>query len=1144
MTARVRPTALRVNDRSNPAALPRGDPPRFSWRIDDPHWGTEQTAYRLLVARSRDALESRSPLWDTGRVDSSRTVNVAYDGPRLAPDSRYWWTVRVWNDDGESTAFADPASFGTAPADLSHGRWIAYQPDPGDSNGYRSQWRSSRTDSNPEWVQVDLGEERTVERIDLYPTEPFGGPATPDGRTLSALDTEESYRDSTVADGPVGFGFPERYRIEASNDPTFADARTIVDRTDADLENPGREPVSHDIDPASTRYVRVTATALPAYEPRDDRLREEQRPWAAFALAALAVRGDDGTDLALERPVTASSSVERELDGWGRERLTDGAFTSVMASTSPLLRTEVDLEKPVAAARVHVAALGYGDLYVDGERVGDGALDPAWTDYDERVCYRTYEVGDRLEEGRNAIGLWLGRGWFGKAARQWNAHGSPRALLSGTVEYEDGTTRELGTDESWEATASPIVANDIYDGESYDARLEREGWAEPGFGGRSGSCERDERGSSEPDTDADDWESATVVDGPDGTLYPQQTRPIAVAESLEPVEILAHEDGPILDFGQNHTGWLEVTVRGGTRGDEITVRHAEALDENGGLRTVDLRTADATDRYVVGGSENGVETYEPRFTYHGYRYAQLEGYPGDLRAADVRSKVVHTAMDDAGSFACSNDDLAAVQRNARWGLRTNVHSVPTDCPQRDERQGFTGDGHLAARALLYNFDAGHVHEKWSRDHDDAQSRHGYLPSKVPFGSTPANIGPSWTASRITVPWHVYCFSGNERVLAERYEDLTRYVDYYHDVAADGAGVGEENEREDAGDLLPDEHTCYGDWLALENADGRVGEPTDLFTNAYYYRVTDLLGEIAAVLGCDRDAERHRERADEIAAAFNERYFDEAESAYGPGTQAACAVPLFFGLVPEDRAEAVAATLAERVRAADGQLRTGFLGTRALLGALTEYGYADLAYRVASQPEFPGWVYMLQQGATTVWERWDSDSDEHIGSRMNSLNHSPFTYVSEWFFDSLAGLEVSKTLPEERAIEIEPTFVADLEWVSGSLETPYGEVGSRWERSATADGYDLRVDVPWNLRGRLRLPVDGDGFAGDGGGGDSESDSGSGSDSVSVSVDGRRIPTNGTDTDDRPAAVRSVTRADGHVVLELAAGSHAVRLELE
>ncbi|MCU4973555.1 family 78 glycoside hydrolase catalytic domain [Halobacteria archaeon AArc-m2/3/4] len=1131
MTGHVRPTALRVNDRSNPTALPRADPPRFSWRIDDPSWGTEQSAYRLLLARSREALESRDLLWDTGRVDSSRTTNVAYNGPQLAPDSRYWWTVRVWNDEGDATAFADPASFGTAPTTLSHGRWIAHQPEPGDSNGYRSQWRSSRTDS--EWVQVDLGKERTVERVDLYPAEPFGGPTTPDGRPLSALDTEDSYHDSTVADGPVGFGFPERYRIEASNDASFTDSQTLVDRTDAELEDPGREPVSHDVETASARYVRVTVTALPTYEPRDDRLREEQRTWAAFALAALAVRDEDGTDIALERPVTASSSVEREGDGWGRTHITNGTYASEMASTSPLFRTEIDLEKPVATARLHVAALGYGELYINGERIGDGALDPAWTDYDERVCYRTYEVDDRLEEGRNAVGLWLGRGWFGKGARQWNAFGSPRALLSGTVEYEDGTTREFGTDDSWAATASPIVANDIYDGETYDGRLEREGWAEPGFDDRRGSDEpsdHGERDASERDTA--DWVPATVVDGPDGTLYPQQTRPIAVAESLEPVDIYDHEDGPILDFGQNHTGWLELTVRGGDRGDEIAVRHAEALDEDGGLRTVDLRTAETTDRYVVGGSEseNGVETYEPRFTYHGYRYAQIEGYPGDLRAADVRSKVVHTAMDDVGSFACSDEDLTAVQRNARWGLRTNVHSVPTDCPQRDERQGFTGDGHLAARALLYNFDAGHVHEKWSRDHDDAQSRHGYLPSKVPFGSTPANIGPSWTASRITVPWHVYCFSGNERVLAERYENLTRYVEYYHEVAAGGDDGGDGNEDESG--LLPEEHTCYGDWLALENADGRVGEPTGLFTNAYYYRITDVLSEIAAVLGCDDDATRHRERADAIAAAFDDRYFDETEFTYGPGTQAACAVPLFFGMVSEDRADEVAASLAERVRAADGQLRTGFLGTRALLGALTEYGYADLAYRVASQPEFPGWVYMLRQGATTVWERWDSDSDEHIGSRMNSLNHSPFTYVSEWFFDSLAGLEVSEALPEERTIEIEPAFVADLEWVSGSLETPAGEVGSRWER--TADGYELTVDVPWNLRARLRLPADG-------GGHDNEED-GDGTDSVSVAVDGRRVRPDEDDTDDRPEAVQSITREDGHVVLELAAGSHTVGLE--
>ena len=1083
----VEPTGLQVGHRTTPNNHPSDEPVRFSWRVDDPGWGGGQSAYRVRVARSRDALAAGDTVWDSGRVDDARSTGARWDGRRLEPDETYYWTVRVWNEEGEASAVAGPVAFATAPGEEWRGEWVAHQPGPGDTNGYRGRWRAP--DAGPEWVQVDLGADRTFDRVELHPTEPFDGPTTPDGQTLHGRTTEDTYRAATVAQGPVAFGFPDGYRVEAAGDADFESARTLVDHTGGDPAEPGREAVVHDVGAVTARYLRVTATDLDAFAGGDDRLREEQRPWAVFALAALAVRDGDGADLARDATVTASSSVESAH--WGRDGLVDGAYTASMASESPLLRTDVTLSKPVARARAHFAGVGYGELHVNGEKVGDAVLDPGWTEYDERVLYRTHDVGDLLREGDNAVGVWLGRGWFAKSTRQWSAGGSPRARLRLTVEYEDGTTREITTGGDWTADASPVVANDIYHGETYDARLEQDGWATPGF-------------------DDDDWDSAAVVDGPAGTLSPQRTEPIEVTDTLEPVALVERDDGVVVDFGQNHAGWVAIDVTGDARGaddegdtpagsgepgDEVVLRHAEILDGDGDLETTDLRTAEATDTYVLRGE--GAESYEPRFTYHGYRYVHVSDYPGELTADDVRSKVVHTAMDRTGAFDCSDDDLAAVQRNAQWGLRSNAHGVPTDCPQRDERQGFSGDGHIAGPALHYNFDADRFHAKWARDHGDCQSPHGYVPSKLPFGAPPAMIGPSWTVSRVVVPWHLYCFYGDEAALEANYEGMRRYVDFYHDAAED--------------DLLPEAHTCYGDWVALENADGRVGEPTELFTNAYYYRATSVLARAAEALGYDAEAARHGDRAAAIEAAFSDRFFDADRATYGPGTQASNAVPRFFGLVPDGRGRDVATALARTVRDDDASLRTGFLGTRALLGALTEYGYADLAYEIASHPEFPGWVYMLRNGATTMWERWDSD--DRVGDGMNSFNHSPFTCVSEWFYRGLAGIAVSESLPEARTVDISPSFVDALDRVAGTVGTPWGEIRSRW--TATADGHELSVTIPWNLDGRVAFPVGDDG---------------------AVALDGTTVWADGGPVAS-PDGVRSLDRARARVVVTVGAGTH-------
>ncbi|WP_233553786.1 family 78 glycoside hydrolase catalytic domain [Halococcus sp. IIIV-5B] len=998
----------------------------------------------------------------------------------------------MWDEDGTPSEWAEAARFSTALIGEHEweGHWIGYRPDGGDSNGFRSRWHPVNADAE-EWVQVDLGDNAEIDRVELHPTEPLDGPTTPDGLPVSAQFTEEVKSEKRVtADGPGGFGFPERYRIEVSNDPDFAQSTTVIDCTDEAHHNPGVEAVTFDLDSIDGRYVRVTATDLHEIDPSDPSggefnqklayIGEERRAWQTFALAGLTVRDGDGEDLAVDKDVTASSSVEE--GAWGRDKLVDGHYESRMAPQSPLLRTDVDLGGEVERAQAHFCGLGYGELYINGERIGDEVLNPGWTQYDERVLYSTYDVAEQLDAGANALGLWLGQGWFGRNARGWTGFGSPRAILQLEIEYVDGTTRTVSTDGSWTAMNSPLLMNDLYDGETYDSREESKGWAEPAF---------DDVG----------WDSVVIVEAPGGDLVPQRTPPIRVTETVDVEEVLGRDEGPILDFGQNLVGWVEITINDADAGDEIELRHAEVLLEDGSLALEDLRSADATDTYIAKGDRT--ETYEPRFTYHGFRYVQVVGYPDELDPADVTAKVVHSDVEPIAEFDCSNEDLSQLQRNAEWGLRGNVHSVLTDCPQRDERCGWTGDNHIVSPALCYNFDAARFYEKWMGDHADVRSEHGYLADTIPYGYGTIPEDPTWGITQVTIPWHLYRHYGDVGVLEDHYEGMRQYIDYWHEQSTDG--------------IIPDEYGNYGDWLGFENMDGRVGLPRDLFNTAFQYHTTNLFAQIAAVLGNENDAEHYTDRAVAIAEAFNEAFFDAEADQYGPGTQASYAVPLFFGLVPDGHVDAVADNLVEKVESDDGKLQTGFLGTRPLILTLVDHGHAETAYEVVSQPDRPGWVYMVRQGATTMWERWDSDT--RIGDGMNSFNHSPFNLVSEWFYYALAGLRFDDSMHGHGTVEVAPAVVDDLDWAAAEMETVNGEFASRWER--TDNGLTLDVEIPWNTTATVRIPYDGE--------------------SATVEIDDVAVWENGA-VGSLPDGVDDATAGDEEVVLTVGSGSYGFDIE--
>jgi len=787
---------------------------------------------------------------------------------------------------------------------------------------------------------------------------------------------------------------------------------------------------------------------------------------------------------------------------------------------SPLLRREVTLDKPVRRARAHVMTLGWGELYLNGERVGDDHLSPGWTRFEDRCLYVTYDVGSHLSEGDNALGIWLGRGWFSKTAEvpvgtiaagpapeavspqvaatdvpqyptspisQWTSHGAPRALLQLNVEYEDGTTESVVTDNGWQAFPSPITENDIWDGEHYNGLLEQPGW-------------------STTDFDATGWVPASDLDEPstwsdfggasDPNFRPQQTQPIAVTEMLDPASIRTFEGDYIVDFGQNFAGWVELDVRGALEGDRIVLKHAEVLKEDGDIDQRNLRTAEATDVYTAKGADE--EVFEPRFTYHGFRYVKIEGYPGDLTAAAVTGKVVHTAFEKRGSFACSNEELNQVQHNSVWGLRSNAHSIPTDCPQRDERMGWTGDAHMTANADLYNFDSVRFYEKWMHDHANAQAASGGQADTVPwaYGTNPGD--PNWGKTQVVIPWSMYRHTGDEHLLETYYGDMRAYVDYWHEQAEDH--------------IIPESSINYGDWLAPEGQ----RRDTRLVATFAHYQTTEMVAEAAEALDRSGEANELRKRVDSIAEAFNDEFFDPKTNTYGSGLQKSYALPVYLGIVPESRKEAVLRNFVEKIKTEDGgKLKTGFVATRPLIYGLADNGYEELAYHIVSQPEYPGWVYMVHNGATTMWERWNSDEG---APEMNSYNHRPWALVSEWFYERLAGINIGE--PGFEHAEIAPMVIDDLGWAEASVDTVRGDVASRWEK--TADGLELNVAIPWNSTGTVRIPD-------------------LSSETVRVTESGRVIWDDRSGSNSGEQGITAVRRTEDAVVVEVEAGEYSFEL---
>lgn len=698
-------------------------------------------------------------------------------------------------------------------------------------------------------------------------------------------------------------------------------------------------------------------------------------------------------------------------------------------------RKEFTLSKKLKSAYIYIAVAGLYELQLNGSKVGDHQLDPAYTRFDMRNLYVTHDVTDLLKD-KNAISVLLGNGWYNhQSTAVWYFHealwrGRPRFSLDLRLEYTDGTIEIVSTDKSWKTSLSPVVLNSIYTGEQYNANLEEVGYNMAGF-------------------DDSQWKNSIVTQAPSKNIVSQQMHPIRAVEEITPKSIRKiNEKHYIFDLGRNISGVTKLSVTGQAQ-TMITVIHSELLDDKGNLdlsninlhyRPTDDTDPFQTDIYTLKGE--GVETFSPRFNYKGFQYIEVKSsMPLELTKESLTGVVLHSDVPQIGYINSSNNTLNKIWEATNNSYLSNLFGYPTDCPQR-EKNGWTGDAHIANETGLYNFDGITVYEKWLEDHKDEQQENGVLPAIIPssgWGYHWAN-GPDWTSTIAIIPWNIYLFYGDSKLLENCYLNIKRYVDYITEISE--------------GSLT---NWGLGDWIPVTTK-----PPVEYTSSIYYYVDVSILAKTAKLLGYEFDFTRYSKLAGEIKSAFNKKYYNKETGMYGNGSQTELSTALHWGMVPEGASELVAKNLANRVIEDDKHVNVGILGSKAILNALSNNGYAELAYEVASQETYPSWGWWIVNGFSTLPENWDLAKENNDISH----NHIMFGEISAWYFKALGGIKPDPNNPGFRKFFLEPNFVKGLDNFEARFNSPQGEITSKWKRTDNKILY--QVVIPPNSECFLTL----------------------------------------------------------------------------
>ncbi len=736
---------------------------------------------------------------------------------------------------------------------------------------------------------------------------------------------------------------------------------------------------------------------------------------------SLRVWDKDGKESA---PVVSSFETGMMgIENWRGSWITDGE--GINSKPAPYFRKEFTVTRKVKSARAYIAVAGLYELYIDGEKVGNHRLDPMYTRFDRRTLYVTYDVTNLISSGKNAVGVLLGNGWYNhQSTAVWYFdkapwRNRPTFCIDLKIRYDDGSEETIISDNSWKTALSPVIFNSIYTAEHYDARLELPGWNTALF-------------------DDSKWKNVIYRAAPSQNIVSQQLYPIRNVEKISAKKVNRINDSVyVIDFGRNISGVCELSISGET-GTIIKLEHAERLHPDGRVdlsninvhyRPTDDTDPFQTDIFILSGK--GEEKFMPKFNYKGFQFVELRSSkPVNVTTGNINAYFMHSDVPPAGEIVTSNPVINKIWKATNNSYLSNLFGYPTDCPQR-EKNGWTGDGQIAVETGLYNFDGITIYEKWLADHRDEQQPNGILPAIIPTGGWGyewAN-GPDWTSSIAIIPWNIYLFYGDSRLLMDTYDNIKRYVNYITSISPAGLTTW-----------------GLGDWVPVKSK-----APVELTSSIYYFVDATILSKAAALAGKDDDVKKYSALADKIKDAINAKYLNKETAIYGTGIQTELSVPLFWGIVPEELKPGVAMNLSKRVEADNNHIDVGLLGTKAILGALSDNGYADVAYKLASQETFPSWGWWIINGATTLFENWPIDASSDV-----SMNHIMFGEIGAWFYKTLGGIRPDPENPGFKNIILRPSFVEGLSSVASKHVSPYGEIISNWSRSRQIITYSVTI----------------------------------------------------------------------------------------
>ena len=717
-------------------------------------------------------------------------------------------------------------------------------------------------------------------------------------------------------------------------------------------------------------------------------------------------------------------------------------------SPAPYLRKEFRITKQVVSARLYATALGLYECYLNSMRVGDALLTPGWTDYNKRIQYQVYDVTDLIQSGTNVFGAILGDGWsvghIAWVGRQRYTD-RPRLLTQIVLTYSDGNQEIIASDKSWKISQGSILESDMLMGESYDARRELTDWCNAGYGDSS-------------------WWAAEVFEDNGAELVATNGPIVKRQEELRPVNIHEIPDFVnrrwIFDLGQNMVGWVRLRVCG-EKGTTVSIRYAEVLNPDGMLYTANLRTARNTDYYTLKGG--GEEVWEPHFLFHGFRYVELLGFPGTPTEETITGIVIHSDIPSTGTFECSDPLINQLQHNIVWGQKGNFVDVPTDCPQRDERLGWTGDAQVFIRTAAFNRNVAGFFTKWARDLEDAQFPDGAYPAVAPNPAawSIGDGGPAWADAGVICPWTIYQCYGDIHLLETHYASMQRFIEFLSQTSQNGLRCYAEYTGWHG----------FGDWLALDGSDGREGGTAkELIGTAFFAYSSHLLAKTAQILGKDEDAERYASLSNQAREAFL-KHFVLPDFTLKGGTQTSYVLALYFDLLPQDLRSIAVAELVRNIEERDNHLSTGFVGTPYLNLVLSEMGHLDTAYALLKQTTWPSWLYSVTQGATTIWERWDGwTHDKGFQDQgMNSFNHYAYGAVGAWMYAVIGGIDLDPDQPGYKHIVMCPRPGGGLTYARAELKSMYGMIRSSWTQEKGV--FDWHITIPANTTATVYIPAE-------------------------------------------------------------------------